>query len=167
MTAVPYGWFDPADFQIESLETYLSAAKAKGVCQKKNPDDKWALYWVDYEHSESSTHSAKLRLQLEKLKFDPDPETLKKIDRQLYDKMPKAMQKCEIPEEEVDSIFDPFAQSNRTESGAGGTGLGLAICKEIITAHDGWIRAQNRPEGGCVFTFAIPRVHVRAEEVSA
>ncbi len=63
-----------------------------------------------------------------------------------------------VPESQLEKIFEPFFQSERTRSGAGGTGLGLAICREIVGAHDGVIRAENRPEGGSVFTFAIPVV---------
>ncbi len=65
-----------------------------------------------------------------------------------------------IPEDELEKIFEPFFQSERTYSGAGGTGLGLAICQEIIDAHGGWIRARNRDEGGAEVTFCIPRVQV-------
>ncbi|MEN8166696.1 MAG: ATP-binding protein [Pseudomonadota bacterium] len=62
-----------------------------------------------------------------------------------------------IPEDELETVFDKFVQSSKTRSGAGGTGLGLAICKEIIEGHNGKIQATNKPEGGAVFTFAIPR----------
>lgn len=63
-----------------------------------------------------------------------------------------------IPEGEVESIFEFFQQSSRTNSGAGGTGLGLAICKGIVNAHGGKIWAQNnrKGEGACV-TFTLPR----------
>lgn len=63
----------------------------------------------------------------------------------------------DIPEEELDAVFDKFVQSSKTRSDAGGTGLGLAICKEIIEGHGGTIRAVNRLEGGVEFTFCIPR----------
>ena len=65
-----------------------------------------------------------------------------------------------MTEEAANKIFDPFSQSKRTESGAGGTGLGLAICREIIDAHHGQIKAESKPDGGSVFTFAIPRTAV-------
>ena len=64
-----------------------------------------------------------------------------------------------VPEAELDAIFDKFVQSSKTRSGAGGTGLGLAICREIITAHQGTISAQNRAEGGAQFTFELPLRH--------
>lgn len=61
-----------------------------------------------------------------------------------------------IPPDELEAVFDKFVQSSKTKTGAGGTGLGLAICHEIITGHGGRIWAENRPEGGAVFSFEIP-----------
>jgi signal transduction histidine kinase len=61
-----------------------------------------------------------------------------------------------VPAEELETIFDKFIQSSRTKTGAGGTGLGLSICREIIAAHKGRLWAENAPEGGAVFFFALP-----------
>jgi signal transduction histidine kinase len=61
-----------------------------------------------------------------------------------------------IAEEELDTIFDKFTQSCRTKTGAGGTGLGLSICREIMTAHHGRVWAQNRPQGGSIFSLELP-----------
>jgi len=61
-----------------------------------------------------------------------------------------------VPQDELEAVFDKFVQSSKTKTGAGGTGLGLAICHEIITAHKGRIWAENRPEGGAMFSFEIP-----------
>ena len=65
-----------------------------------------------------------------------------------------------IPGEELENIFEPFTQSQRTDTGAGGTGLGLSICKEIVTDHGGRIQAINRPGGGAQVTFLIPKTCV-------
>jgi signal transduction histidine kinase len=62
-----------------------------------------------------------------------------------------------IPEGELEAVFDKFVQSTKTKTGAGGTGLGLAISQEIVAAHGGRIWAQNRPEGGAIFSFEIPQ----------
>ncbi|MEG3640072.1 GAF domain-containing sensor histidine kinase [Magnetococcus sp. PR-3] len=62
-----------------------------------------------------------------------------------------------IPDGELEAIFDKFAQSTRTNTGAGGTGLGLAICREIATNHVGTIHAENRDGGGARLVFALPR----------
>jgi signal transduction histidine kinase len=67
-----------------------------------------------------------------------------------------------IPEEELEAIFDKFIQSSKTRTGAGGTGLGLAICREIIQGHHGRIWAENRPGGGAVLTFTLPRDPIAA-----
>jgi signal transduction histidine kinase len=61
-----------------------------------------------------------------------------------------------IPDAELETIFDQFVQSSRTKTGAGGTGLGLAICREIVTAHQGRIWAENRPAGGAALFFTLP-----------
>jgi len=61
-----------------------------------------------------------------------------------------------VPQDELEAVFDKFVQSSKTKTGAGGTGLGLAICHEIIAAHRGRIWAENRPEGGAMFSFEIP-----------
>lgn len=67
-----------------------------------------------------------------------------------------------IPEGELELVFDKFAQSSKTKSGAGGTGLGLAICKEIIRAHSGRIWAERAESGGAAFHFAIPFIQKKA-----
>ena len=61
-----------------------------------------------------------------------------------------------IPDDEIEAIFDKFVQSSKTSTGAGGTGLGLAICREILIAHGGRIWAENKVNGGAVFSFEIP-----------
>jgi signal transduction histidine kinase len=61
-----------------------------------------------------------------------------------------------IPQAELESIFQKFAQSTRTRSKAGGTGLGLAICREIVQAHGGRIWAESRDAGGSRFVVLLP-----------
>jgi PAS domain S-box-containing protein len=64
-----------------------------------------------------------------------------------------------IPEDELECVFSPFTQSSNTRTNAGGTGLGLPICKEIVQGgHHGWIRAENREQGGTTVTFCIPAI---------
>lgn len=56
-----------------------------------------------------------------------------------------------IPEERLNSIFEPFYTTKQA-----GTGLGLSIARAIVETYGGTIRADNRPEGGAVFRVALP-----------
>ena len=68
-----------------------------------------------------------------------------------------------IPDGKLDAIFDRF-YSERPSSEKFGThsGLGLSICRQIISAHGGTIRAENRRSAngettGARFTIELPR----------
>lgn len=60
-----------------------------------------------------------------------------------------------IPKGREEHLFEKFYQA-RHEAAQSGVGLGLAICRAIVEAHGGRITAQNRPEGGTLFTFVLP-----------
>ncbi len=60
-----------------------------------------------------------------------------------------------IPQGREEHLFEKFYQA-RHEAAQSGVGLGLAICRAIIEAHGGRINAQNRLDGGAVFTFVLP-----------
>jgi len=58
-----------------------------------------------------------------------------------------------IPPDVLEHLFEPFFSLKATGKG---TGLGLVICKDLIEKQGGSIVAQNRPQGGAVFTVRIP-----------
>lgn len=60
-----------------------------------------------------------------------------------------------LPPGREDSLFEKFTRG-REETSVAGVGLGLAIVRAIVTAHDGTIRAENRPEGGARFVIRLP-----------
>lgn len=61
-----------------------------------------------------------------------------------------------IPPDELESIFERFAQSSATKTGAGGTGLGLHIARGILRSHGGTLKAFNREGGGASFEAFLP-----------
>ena len=69
------------------------------------------------------------------------------------------------------AVFDKFERGSK-ESAMPGVGLGLAIARAIVLAHQGTIRAENRPgaQGGVAgarFTIELPRGQPPADDGSA
>ncbi len=60
-----------------------------------------------------------------------------------------------IPDSELETIFETFTRSSRTNDDIG-AGLGLSICREIILAHKGYIYAENNHRKGTRVEFMIP-----------
>ena len=62
-----------------------------------------------------------------------------------------------IPKENLGRIFERFYTYRPEEKSFGNnSGLGLSICKQIIKSLNGTIIANNRLEGGSVFTVTLP-----------
>ncbi len=66
-----------------------------------------------------------------------------------------------LPISALERVFDPFFRVNGTGRKAdsthpSGTGLGLAVARGLVAAHSGRIWAENRRDGGAIFTFALP-----------
>jgi signal transduction histidine kinase len=58
-----------------------------------------------------------------------------------------------IPKEIVGRIFDPFFT---TKPAGIGTGLGLAIVSGIVREHGGFVKVASPPNGGAIFSIALP-----------
>lgn len=62
-----------------------------------------------------------------------------------------------LSEEQLAHLFDGrMTDDSHSPDSQRGMGIGLSICKTIVDAHDGTIRAYNRPEGGAAFVFELP-----------
>lgn len=59
-----------------------------------------------------------------------------------------------FPDAELSSLFNKFYRGK--EAKAGGTGLGLSIVKGFVEAHQGTVVAENRQNGGALFTIKLP-----------
>jgi signal transduction histidine kinase len=60
---------------------------------------------------------------------------------------------CGVPSEKMQRIFDPGFTTKPD-----GSGLGLYLAKKLLMAHGGEIAAERSPEGGAVFSLALPVV---------
>ena len=61
-----------------------------------------------------------------------------------------------IAPEHKDSLFSQFMTTK-----SGGMGIGLPISRTIVELHGGTIWAENRPGGGAVFRFTLPKASPR------
>jgi two-component system sensor histidine kinase DctS len=57
-----------------------------------------------------------------------------------------------VPPEIVPQLGTAFFTTKRE-----GMGLGLSLCRSVIEQHGGHLHYRERPEGGAVFTFDLPR----------
>lgn len=64
---------------------------------------------------------------------------------------------CGIDKERLKTIFTGYYEKKDMpiDNQKHSMGIGLSVCASIIKAHEGSISAQNRPEGGCCFSFSL------------
>jgi two-component system phosphate regulon sensor histidine kinase PhoR len=62
-----------------------------------------------------------------------------------------------VPDTDLERVFERFyrVDKSRTQD-PGGTGLGLSIVRHLVELHGGRVKADNRKEGGAVFTVSLP-----------
>ena len=59
-----------------------------------------------------------------------------------------------FPPEDLNMVFKKFYRGKNAKTG--GTGLGLSIVRGFVEAHNGTVIAENRQNGGALFTIRIP-----------
>ncbi len=64
-----------------------------------------------------------------------------------------------IPAEKRPELFQRFFRLNGDRNrGTGGSGLGLSLCREIVTAHGGWIELEDGGDRRVEFVVRLPQL---------
>ncbi len=62
-----------------------------------------------------------------------------------------------LPESDLGRVFERFYRVDQSRTrDPGGTGLGLSIVRQLVELHGGRVRADNRADGGAIFTISLP-----------
>jgi two-component system phosphate regulon sensor histidine kinase PhoR len=62
-----------------------------------------------------------------------------------------------LPEADLGRVFERFYRVDKSRTrDPGGTGLGLSIVRHLVELHGGRVQAENRSDGGAVFTISLP-----------
>ena len=70
-----------------------------------------------------------------------------------------------ITKDEITNIFDPFYRADKSRSQqTGGAGLGLAIVKNIVNAHNGSIRVNEKYNDGLELIISLPKAGLKVIE---
>jgi len=68
-----------------------------------------------------------------------------------------------LPVIDLERVFEKFYRTDSSDSqDAYGYGLGLYVCRLLVEAQGGRIWAENHPQGGAVFSFAMPVIEREA-----
>ena len=62
-----------------------------------------------------------------------------------------------VPDADLGRVFERFYRVDKSRArDPGGTGLGLSIVRHLIDLHGGRVHAENRKDGGAIFTISLP-----------
>jgi signal transduction histidine kinase len=61
-----------------------------------------------------------------------------------------------LPDDVIERPFERFGRGGAARASEPGSGLGLALVEAVATAHGGFAKARNRPEGGADVWVALP-----------
>ncbi|NLU23827.1 MAG: sensor histidine kinase, partial [Clostridiales bacterium] len=66
---------------------------------------------------------------------------------------------------ELHHLFTDFGRGRKhSDDGKKGMGIGLSVCASIVKEHGCTISGENKPAGGCLFRFTLPREEEKNEQ---
>lgn len=97
-----------------------------------------------------------IKIKTEKIKTGETINGFELIDKK-YHKITITDNGIGFRQEFSEKIFMLFKRLE-TDINYNGTGIGLAICKKITENHNGFIKAEGKPDLGATFTIYLPKV---------
>ena len=139
---------------IKEVSLFFNAlAEKKGINYTFRSEPPRVLLWLDRDQLEKVLFN----LLSNAFKYTPDGGTIsisctlvpnrEELRVTIFNNGP------EIPEDDLDHLFDRFYQSRTLKSK--GTGIGLSIAKSVIERHKGKIWVENIPGNGVQFGFSL------------
>jgi len=145
-------WYEPAILIQETLDR-LRPATARHRIRVELPQDELAPVLLDY----SEMDQVLTNLIENAVKYSPVGSEIV-VSAWLADGQLRVTVEDSGPgvaAVALPHLFEPFYRASEVRR-SGGSGLGLAVARGLVEAHGGRIWAENRPEGGARFWFAIP-----------
>jgi two-component system sensor histidine kinase KdpD len=143
-------WCDVQDLANKVADSLRQELQPFGFSVVIAPD--MPLVYIDFGLSEQILHN----LLLNSTQNSPSGSNIRV--KFFYDDGFLVMQVMDrgkgFPESEIPSVFNKFYRGK--DAKAGGTGLGLSIVKGFTEAQKGTVTAENRQNGGALFTIKIP-----------
>jgi two-component system phosphate regulon sensor histidine kinase PhoR len=114
---------------------------------------------LNVKHDPTALHAVVLNLLTNAYKYTGEDKqisvTVRDVDEQVV--IDVSDNGIGLSPTEAKRIFNPFYRVRQAGHGAAsGVGLGLTIVRYLVGRHRGSIRAENRPEGGSMFTITLP-----------
>jgi two-component system sensor histidine kinase KdpD len=72
-----------------------------------------------------------------------------------------------IAAEDLPRLFDRFYRGREAARHTTGTGMGLSIASGLVAVQGGRVSAENAPDGGAIFTIAVPVEALTPGEVAS
>ena len=152
---------------IVDIETMVAPQmRAKGIELSFVDCDAELEAWADPE----KTQQILLNLLSNAVKFTPEKGKVRIEGRLRGERVEVkvADSGIGIPEDKLESIFDPFVQVGRSLTAPlEGSGLGLAISRDLARAMGGSLMVESEEGKGSVFTLVLPGKTERREASSA
>ncbi|MES2276130.1 MAG: two-component regulator propeller domain-containing protein [Bacteroidota bacterium] len=137
----------------QTLNYFTELAHEREISLTFKGDATLLMAWVDAEKIDIVVYN----LLANAFKFSPSGKSINVFIEQADDTYIKIVDEGPgVPEDKLEQIFKLYYEGASNQANQPkGTGIGLAFSRELISSHNGTIRAANNPTGGMTFTICL------------